>query len=499
MKPPDLNPMATHSCDVCVIGAGIAGLNALFVASRYLSRDQRIILVDRHPQAGGMWVDTYPYVRLDQPHSLFTAGDIKWTIHKDRSYLATRSEVLEHCAHCVRVIEQRVQVEKYFGCDYQSHEETESGVRITCTGPDGTPFVIMATKLIKAFGTNVAPMDPIPVSSSRVHSVSPNYCDVRTGEMARSDTPVWIIGGGKTAMDTASALMATCPGREVNLVAGPGTIFLNRDRMVPPGARRWWGGVMPNRLFIDVARHFDGTNESEVQDWLLATVGLSVTPQASNFFVGLLSEAEQRTIQQGLNTVVMDHLQDAADRDGAVELTFRSGDTAVTAADSWIVNCTGYLLHTSTPYEPYVSPSGSVLSIQTRSATFGFLSFSGYFLTHLMFRDKLRELPLYAVDSDELRTKTATAAPLAYTAMALHLHNLSLVYDSLGPSVFLRCGVDFDRWYPIHRRMSDVAHFARTHRRDREHNRQTLDTIGERFRVQCGPVGSQMNWRSGSA
>ncbi|MEV4239755.1 FAD-dependent oxidoreductase [Nocardia sp. NPDC049737] len=488
MKWSDMKPVRTQTCDVCVIGAGIAGLNALFVASRYLSRDQKVILVDRHTRAGGMWVDTYPYVRLHQPHPLFTAGNIKWTIRKDRSYLATKSEVLEHLEHCLQVIEQRVQVEEHFGWDYQSHEETGGGVRVTCTGPDGATLVITATRLIKAFGTNVVPKEPLHVSSNRVRSVSPNYCDVRGGEIARSDTPVWIIGGGKTAMDTALALITTCPGREVNLVAGPGTIFVNREQIMPPGVRRWWAGVMPNRLFTDITRHFDGTNESEVQDWLLATAGLSVTPEAGNFFAGLLSQTEQQIIQQGLNTVVMDHFQDAVARDGAVELLFRSGDTAATRAGSWIVNCTGYLLQASTPYEPYVSPSGSVLSIQTRSGTFGFLSFGGYFLTHLMFRDKLRELPLYALDAEEMRTKTATAAALAYTALTLHLHNLSIIYDALGPSVFLQCGLDFDRWYPIHRRLGNTAHFMRTHRRDREHNRQTLDTIRERFNVRCGPI-----------
>ena len=68
------------SCDVCVVGGGLAGLNALFVASRHLSRDQKVILVDRRERVGGMWVDTYPYVRLHQPHPMFTAGNIKWTL-----------------------------------------------------------------------------------------------------------------------------------------------------------------------------------------------------------------------------------------------------------------------------------------------------------------------------------------------------------------------------------------------------------------------------------
>ena len=40
-----------ESCDVCIVGAGIAGLNALFVASRYLTRDQKIVLIDRREHA----------------------------------------------------------------------------------------------------------------------------------------------------------------------------------------------------------------------------------------------------------------------------------------------------------------------------------------------------------------------------------------------------------------------------------------------------------------
>jgi cation diffusion facilitator CzcD-associated flavoprotein CzcO len=46
-----------ETCDVCIVGAGLAGLNALFVASQYLSRDQKVILVDRRGRIGGMWVD----------------------------------------------------------------------------------------------------------------------------------------------------------------------------------------------------------------------------------------------------------------------------------------------------------------------------------------------------------------------------------------------------------------------------------------------------------
>ena len=102
----------------------------------------------------------------------------------------------------------------------ESAEEIDGVVRITCKSLDGQARVVEAKRLIKAYGLRVMPNDPLEISSARVQSVSPDYCDVRSGDMRESDTPVWIIGGGKTAMDTAHALITTYPGREVNLVAG---------------------------------------------------------------------------------------------------------------------------------------------------------------------------------------------------------------------------------------------------------------------------------------
>src|SRR3978361_48000 len=73
MAAADGSTSSVETCEVCIVGAGVTGLNALFVASQYLRRGQRVILVDRRRRAGGMWVDTYPYVRLHQPHPMFTA------------------------------------------------------------------------------------------------------------------------------------------------------------------------------------------------------------------------------------------------------------------------------------------------------------------------------------------------------------------------------------------------------------------------------------------
>src|SRR6476661_10645903 len=115
----------------------------------------------------------------------------------------------------------------------KSDEETDGVVPIRCRSSDGRILVVETKRLIKAYGIGVMPNDPLEVSSTRVRSVSPDSCDMRGDDMRASDAPVWIIGSGKTAMDTAHALVTEYPGRAVNLVAGSGTFFMSRDRFYP--------------------------------------------------------------------------------------------------------------------------------------------------------------------------------------------------------------------------------------------------------------------------
>jgi hypothetical protein len=480
--------MRIESCDTCIVGAGIAGMNALFVASRYLDRNQRVILVDRRHRVGGMWVDTYPYVRLHQPHGLFTAGNIAWTLGRDPSYLANGDEVLDHFEHCLTVLRRRVQVDELFGWAVVSHDVVDGVVTINCRSADGRPLAIKAKRLIKAAGFAIQPNDPLPVSSSRVRSVSPDTCDVRAGEMAASDAPVWVIGGGKTAMDTAHALVAEYPGREVNLVAGSGTYFWSREQLFPTGIRRWWAGTSVPRIGSTVARLFDGTNEVDIAAWLRPRYCTWLTPQTGNFMLGILSEAENKAIAAGLHEVVMDYLEDVVDRGDAIEMQLRGGARRPIRPGSWIVNCTGYLMHDELPYEPYASAGGAVVSIQSRSATMHLTSYMSYYLTHLLFLDRLREVPLYELDMDDLRAKSNAALPFAI--FALVALNTSLLFDAVPKSVFAECGVDYARWYPMPRRLLEAARLLRTHRSEREWQRRALDAVRERFGVRCGPLPS---------
>jgi len=483
--------LRTVRADVCIVGAGIAGMNALYVASRYLRRDQRIVLVDRHDRVGGMWVDTYDYVRLHQPHPFFTAGDVAWELDEPPEHLSSKAEVLDHLRHCLDEAEKAVQVTELFGHEFESSAEEDDVVVVTCRAPDGNPVTVVADRFIDAVGLSIEANQPLGLSSTRVRSVSPETCDMRDGPIAADDAPVWVIGSGKTGMDTLHTLIKHHPGREVNLIAGTGTFFINRDRLYPTGARRWWSGVRPNWFIAEMVNHFDGTNEDDVAAWAREKAGLWATPTAEHLFIGLISEAEIERIRAGLGRTVMDHLVDAVDDGEGVRLTLRSGDHVDIEPGSWIVNCTSHFDFADRPAEPpYVSASGRSIRVGA-TGLFGFSSFGGYFLTHLLFLDKIRTVPLYTVDGITLFQKSPLAGLTSLLTMAQY--NLGLVADHVPAKVFQQCGLDFDRWYPFPRRFAGQLQFLVGHKRRGERYRRALDSMGERFDVAHGPlVGAEL-------
>jgi hypothetical protein len=472
--------------DVCIVGAGVAGLNALWVASQYLTPQQRIVLVDRRTRAGGMWVDTYPYVRLHQPHSMFTAGDIRWDLDEPAAYLATQPEVLHHLQRCLDELKSTVEVVELWGHLYNGHHESGEDVRIECADSAGRPVTVVAQRFIKADSANVPRMPALEVSSNSVRSVSPNDVDVRTGDLGRGTDPVWIVGGGKTGMDTALALLTVNRDREINLISGGGSVFYEREQCFPSGVRRWVSGTPWNTLNAHLARRFDGTNEADVLTWFAETHGTAVTRDFDNFFLGVLSRSEADTISSGLNEVVPGYLDDVVDHGQGARLLLRDGDIRDIPAGSWVINCTGHLTQHPVAYEPYTSPSGRVLSLGGGATIIHLPSYRAYCLTHLMFLNALTTTPLYELDAGPIRSMNKAA--FAMSLMTVTAYNLSLIADVVPPDVHEHAGIDLDRWFPAPRRALTRLQYALTHRRDRRHHQRTLDLLGERFGVHCAPL-----------
>jgi hypothetical protein len=483
----DLEEIVEETSDLIVIGAGIAGLNALAVSSHYLSPRDRVVLLDSRPRAGGMWVDTYDFVRLHQPHSIFTAGDIAWQLDKPAGHLASRDEVLDHLRHCVDVARTKLDLEERFGWEYVEHAEVGGAVAVTVRGPDGRIETLTTRRLIKAYGNHVLPSSPLSLSSAAVRSTTPEALSNLIAKRPGDSGPVWIVGSGKTAMDAALMLRRECPGRELNMVAGSGTMFSRRETFFPTGPRRWYAGTRINAMLRQVALRFDGTNEQDVAAWFADTYGISPSAEPTGFFGAYLSDAECAGIRAGVRRIEPGHLDDVLDTADGPTIVLRDGRSLAIPAGSWVVNCTGYLAQPRRPYEPFASDTGNVLSIQLRSSVTGpFTSFAGYHLTHLMFRGKLHAARLYELDVEDLAAKSRSG--IIWASITLSMYNLGRIGRALPPKVMFDCGLDFDRWYPRARRLAGATALLATQPWDASRYRKTLDTLGERFDVQVGPA-----------
>lgn len=116
-----------------------------------------------------------------------------------------------------------------------------------------------------------------------------------------------------------------------------------------------------------------------------------------------------------------------------------------------------------------------------------FSAWSGYLLTHLFLLDRLRELPLYELDSVTLTMRDRNAASAALAALTGY--NIGVILKALPPKALLGWGGDPDRFYPRLRSTIWFVKLARGARQRASHNRRTLDTLKQRFPdVRCGQL-----------
>ncbi|MCB1328860.1 MAG: FAD-dependent oxidoreductase, partial [Maritimibacter sp.] len=305
---------ALRTYDLVVVGAGIAGLNALHAAAAYLPRGARVLLLDEKDRAGGMWNTAYDYVRLHQPHPMFTVGDMKWTWDKPATYLAGRDEIQAHLAAALGPIADKLALDLRLGHRVLSCDEVETGegfrARVAFHPMDApeTFETVEATRAIYASGLDYRVPEPLPLTSDAVLSVTPQ--DLRAALSARPQAPVYVVGGGKTGMDTILEAWAQDPARKVTLIAGAGTNFMNRTRYAPTGLRRWTSGAPFSGLLRDIARSFDGDNEAAMIDHFRRTHATDPDTPNAGFLFGFQSEAEQASIAAGLTETLSDYLTD---------------------------------------------------------------------------------------------------------------------------------------------------------------------------------------------
>ena len=104
--------MMTMSCDYLVVGGGATGmafvdtlLNHYHNSSTSTSSSPQslsVIMVDKHPTPGGQWHDSYKFVRLHQPSSMYGVETMKLeptpydNNNSNKTHRATRMEILDY-------------------------------------------------------------------------------------------------------------------------------------------------------------------------------------------------------------------------------------------------------------------------------------------------------------------------------------------------------------------------------------------------------------------
>ena len=481
-----------ETVDLVVIGAGVAGLNALYAASEYLPKGARVLLVDQKDAPGGMWNTAYDYVRLHQPHPMFTVGDMTWDWRKPRDYLAARNEVQAHLSRALTPVGQKVDLQTAFGQTMTrcAERQTSHGPRVEVTfQPNADPdrqTTVMAHRAIHASGLNYVVAAPLKLSSSAVVSIIPQA--LRATLAAHPGAPVVVVGGGKTGMDTVLATLATGPDREVRLIKGPGTNFLNRSKYLPTGLARWTSGALGSRLFRDLALAYDGDNEAETMAHFRKHHATDPSTENGVFLYGLQSEEELARIRSGLTETRADYLQDVTDGVDGPQMVLRSGAIEPIAEGSIVVNCTGSFFRSETmgDMEPLLSDSGTILRINARDSFHFLTSVAAFFATHLLFRDQLRGQGFYRLDHEGLFRQNRNAWVGASAAQA-YLNQVRAV--QVLPMMLLdRCGLDLDRWYPLPRRLAGLWKMKASAKADIAHCRAVLDRVATRFDVIASPL-----------
>jgi hypothetical protein len=446
----------TLDCELCIVGAGYAALNGLNAAAKYLAKGARVVVIDKNESWGGQWLHQYDFVRLHQPYRMFTAGDQPWALKRDPSYLASRREVLDHLGSVPSISAGELEVEPLFGHTYRSHRVQDGRVEVEVepVAPGGRPRRVRAKRLLKGTGGQIEVLPPFKLSSTRVRTVAVSDPVLMSREFLESDAPVYVIGSGKTAMDTMRYLAQSrgARRRSLNIVIGSGMWFFLRDQLYPSGVKRIAQGTLAAETFLRAAELFDGQNESDV----LATMAreklmINVFGHAGNCRYGMLSLAERDEVLRSVDQVYRGHLVDVEGR----QMIVREGDqqrSVMIAEGSWFINCTTHLK--SLPHEAVLQDDGLVCAPQF---ILGFSGTSAYYATHLWFRDGLAAIArdLYRIRLD-VEPRLRFAPEVAVMVMA----NMMQVAPRLPSSIPRQFQGDFNKWYPLHRQLLMLARIS---------------------------------------
>lgn len=300
--------MNSQETDYLVIGAGAVGM-AFVDTLLDEDPDCHVTMIDKHARPGGHWNDAYSFVALHQPSATYGVNSMEMCPdrvdqhgHNKGMYpLAKHEEIL---AYYSRLMTERFvpsgRVTYLPLTQYEGGADGEHSARGILSGEehsfivrrklvDGTWFKTSVPSTHKpafdiADGTRFAIPGDLPKLWMDTENLPGHYC---------------VIGGGKTAMDTAVWLLeAGVPANKIDWVRPRDSWMFNRKLLQP--AQHHIEDLV--KFQIDLV---ECANGSETGDEMFAKLGAratmlrideSVTPKMFHFAV--ISEAEVALLQQ---------------------------------------------------------------------------------------------------------------------------------------------------------------------------------------------------------
>lgn len=300
--------MTTHETDYLVVGAGAVGL-AFVDTLLDEDPDCHITIIDKHARPGGHWNDAYSFVSLHQPSATYGVNSMEMCPdrvdqhgHNAGMYpLAKHAEIL---AYYSKLMTERMipsgRVAYFPLTEYRGGSDGQHSARAILSGEEHS--FIVRRKLVDATwfktsvpsthkpafdiadGTRFAIPGDLPQLWKDAGNLPRHYC---------------IIGGGKTAMDTAVWLLeaGVAPDR-IDWVRPRDSWMFNR-KLVQPAWHRIEGLI---QFQVDLC---ECANGSETGDEMFAKLGErgtmlrideSVTPKMFHFAV--ISEGEIALLRQ---------------------------------------------------------------------------------------------------------------------------------------------------------------------------------------------------------
>ena len=397
----------TLSADYVIMGAGAVGM--AFADTLVAESNASLIIVDRRPRPGGHWNDAYPFVRLHGPSATYGVNSLplgsgridEQGLNQGLHELASGDEI---CGYFDRVMGERL-LSSGRVTYLPLHELGDNGVAKSLQ--DGRQRRLIARRRW-VDATQAA--TEVPATHPPRFAVAMGVRCVTPGELARLRLPARghvIVGGGKTAMDTALWLLGQGIDPDTITWIRPRDSWLLNRANVQPTAAFAQRALAAMTAELEAAR--DASSLIDLFDRLEAAQVLQridTAVQPTMYRCAIVSDAELNQLRRINNVVRLGHVQSIeSDR-----IVLERGEVA-TSPDHVHVHCSTAGLPRG-PAQAVFQPSRIVPQYVRRCSP----TFSAAFIAHLE----------ATIDDDEEKNALCEPVPVPDEPLdwlRMHLHS----------------------------------------------------------------------------